>query len=149
MIIGFTGTRTGMTPQQLATMDTILRRERPRAVHHGDCIGADAQFDRMCRDLAVPSIHVHPALNTAHRAHTADHGGAVVHPPLPPLQRNRTIVAACTLLVATPYSFREQRRSGTWATVRYARAAGIATMVIAPDGTVSWDCIGRHADKFG
>jgi len=44
--------------------------------------------------------------------------------PTPYLSRNRAIVDETEMLIATPAEFTEQQRSGTWSTVRYARACG-------------------------
>ena len=40
--------------------------------------------------------------------------------PLPYLTRNKQIVDASEVLVACPQSAKEEMRSGTWSTVRYA-----------------------------
>jgi predicted Rossmann fold nucleotide-binding protein DprA/Smf involved in DNA uptake len=40
------------------------------------------------------------------------------------LERNHLIVAACDVLNAAPLQDEEILRSGTWATIRYARKAG-------------------------
>jgi len=39
------------------------------------------------------------------------------------------------LVLACPAQKREQLRSGTWATIRYARKTGVKMFVIFPDGT--------------
>lgn len=59
-----------------------------------------------------------------------------IRDPLPPLERNHRIVDACDVLIACPKDAQEQLRSGTWATVRYARKQGKRVIVITPDGTV-------------
>jgi hypothetical protein len=42
MIIGFTGTRYGMTDKQKSSLQSILSKlETITEVHHGDCIGAE------------------------------------------------------------------------------------------------------------
>lgn len=50
---------------------------------------------------------------------------------------NRDIVAETDELIATPKGFQEERRSGTWATVRYALKARKPVTVIWPDGAAS------------
>jgi predicted Rossmann fold nucleotide-binding protein DprA/Smf involved in DNA uptake len=52
----------------------------------------------------------------------------------PFLRRNRDIVDACQLLIVAPGEEAERRRSGTWATYRYARTVGRALLVVFPDG---------------
>jgi predicted Rossmann fold nucleotide-binding protein DprA/Smf involved in DNA uptake len=61
----------------------------------------------------------------------------VVHTPKAPLDRNRDIVDAAAVLIAAPKEMTETLRSGTWATVRYARKQGKQVWIVWPDGTVS------------
>jgi len=128
MKVGFTGTRTGMTPRQVAEVQVFLaaNRQRIEEAHHGDCVGADAQFHLMCRDMQIPVV-LHPSTLTAQRAYSQE--CAASHPPLAPLERNRRIVDASTVLLAAPRNEHEELRSGTWATIRYARPR-IPTVVI-------------------
>jgi hypothetical protein len=53
-------------------------------------------------------------------------------PLRPPLVRNRNIVDACTILTAAPRSTAEELRSGTWSTVRYARAHMVPDIILKP-----------------
>ena len=46
MIIGFTGSRKGMTGEQAAVVMRLLLSATEG--HHGDCVGADEQFHEMC-----------------------------------------------------------------------------------------------------
>ena len=103
MNIGFTGTRRGMSPRQLDDLRTYLRN-RMGTLHHGDAVGADRQAEEIASSYGYV-IRAYPAV----RGHE--------------LERNRVIVAACDLLIAAPYEDDEILRSGTWATVRYARVA--------------------------
>lgn len=50
----------------------------------------------------------------------------------PPLIRNRDIVNAGELLIATPKLDVEEQRSGTWAAIRYARKIGKPIILIYP-----------------
>lgn len=59
----------------------------------------------------------------------------VVHEPRPPLERNRDVVDASDVLLACPGGMAEEQRSGTWATIRYARKAGKPVVIVWPDGT--------------
>lgn len=117
--VGFTGTQQGMTDEQKAKLDQLFGELEHDAVevHHGDCIGADAE----CHELAENyffDIEVHPPDNDSKRAFCT---AAVIHEPKPYLQRNRAIVDATPILIACPNG-QEKLRSGTWSTVRYARA---------------------------
>ena len=115
--LGFSGTRAGMTAAQKAMVATILPRFR--VLHHGDCVGADVQAHELARELSL-EVQVHPPISEQWRAHCQ---GDQSHPPRHHLVRNRDIVACTAELLAAPKGFAEDRRSGTWATVRYAREA--------------------------
>ena len=58
----------------------------------------------------------------------------VMAPIMAPLLRNAVIVDGCDLLVAIPAGDREEWRSGTWATVRYARKIKREHIIIWPNG---------------
>ena len=108
-VAGFTGTRTGMSVRQALQFREVIRWLRPGEFHHGGAVGADMQaaaaLEAMLNLVVWQStIVVHPAGRQ-------------------PLMRNRAIVAACDILIAAPETDTEQLRSGTWATVRYARQA--------------------------
>ena len=51
-------------------------------------------------------------------------GADTVHGVRPYLDRNRDIARACSVLIALPETLVEVQRSGSWATVRYAREYG-------------------------
>ena len=127
--VGFTGTQSGMSDRQLKAASVIVGTlsMRPWVLHHGDCIGADADMHSMAVGHAKTVIH--PPSNPAKRAYCeADE----VLPALPYLKRNRAIVDACDILVATPKSLQEEVRSGTWATVRYARKLKVPVILLDP-----------------
>src|SRR5262249_40960494 len=132
---GFTGTRRGLTDAQKKALRVVLCQEAGTlgVVHHGDCVGADA----FCHSLAVDlgnKVVIHPPDRISLRAFCQ--GAWQVHAPCPYLDRNRDIVAATDVLLACPGGVAEERRSGTWATVRYARRLGRPVVLILPDGTV-------------
>lgn len=118
MKIGFTGTRKGMSRSQVEQLQNVLdwfgiTYGLGHEFHHGDAIGADSEAkavarDRFDTDLVIP----HPAGND-------------------PLARNREIVALCDVLVAAPYTDVEERRGGTWHTVRRARDAGKPVVMLS------------------
>lgn len=127
MIIGFTGTQLGLSTQQLDQLTLFVEhwRDEITEAHHGDCIGADMQFHDIIWEQTTAKIEIHPPLFSAKRAWC---GTAVVgsprllwHPPVSYLKRNYAIVDACNGMLAGPYTMEEQLRSGTWATIRYAR----------------------------
>jgi hypothetical protein len=103
--VGFTGTRQGMTEQQQEAIESIVQvLGTVGEFHHGDCVGADTQaHDIVARVLPDCSLIVHPPFSVKRRA-------------------NRSIVDNSRILLATPGTDKEEgRRSGTWATIRYAK----------------------------
>jgi hypothetical protein len=101
--------------------------------HHGMCVGADATFDEML-SYTHATVYGHPANMPGLRA--ACPMVEVEHKPKPPLERNRDIVDASDWLIAAPKGPEEQR-SGTWATVRYARKLGRPITIVWPDASVT------------
>ncbi|NIN68884.1 MAG: hypothetical protein GTO63_30195 [Anaerolineae bacterium] len=138
-VIGFTGTRKGMTPEQEKEVDYFLRvLGPPNSVWHGGAIGADEQFHELvlCRWPAGVHICVLP-VEHKDRSERIEPGPWVhIFPPVKnPLERNRTIARACLHLICTPKDASEVLRSGTWATVRYARRVMRTHTLIYPDGS--------------
>lgn len=133
--IGFTGTRNGMTPQQINTVTTLLaeaklHEARSLLAHHGDCVGADATFDQLCAGLQIPRV-AHPPDKNIHRAFCL---AECVLMTKPYLQRNKDIVDASNTVIATPETHSERERSGTWSTVRYAKRTNTHLVVVYPCG---------------
>lgn len=134
--LGFTGTRNGTTAEQRATLRSLLTSLKIGEVHHGACLGADTDFAVLMDDLVHDhTVHAHPSnlsgMTSTHALSLAD----AIHDPMPPLERNRDIVNASDLLIACPQGKEEELRSGTWATIRYARRMGKQIIIIHPDGT--------------
>lgn len=138
MKIGFTGTRQGMTPQQRTSLSFVLRAFIQTdgvdrlPFHHGDCIGADSEAHDIARDLNC-FITIHPPTKSSLRAYR---GGDFVHAAEDYMDRNRAIVSACDVIIACPKEYDTVRRSGTWATMRFAKRAGKSVVMIRPDGEV-------------
>jgi hypothetical protein len=124
MKIGFTGLRNGMTPQQ---KDIIIRLElfttKVLEAHHGDCLGSDADFHHLIREIdPAICIIIHPGFPANHPDDTTlrafcegDHTSA----PNSFLARNRDIVDETDMLIATPATKKEM--GGTWYTINYSR----------------------------
>jgi len=132
--IGFTGTRNGMSDVQLDEISKylapLLDTHDSLELHHGDCVGADMDMHDMFLEMCINTdtnfkIHIHPPVKNGQRAfcdaEEVDVDWLVTYEPKPYLERDYDIVDACDILLATPKSLKEERRSGTWATIRYAR----------------------------
>lgn len=143
--IGFTGTQSGMTTAQKQTIIKLFQALcwgkrglcepggfEPGELHFGDCIGADKELYTM--SLALPNVKRigHIPDNNSKRAFCKYDEE---RPPKPYLDRNHDIVDESEILIATPKEYKEQLRSGTWATIRYAQKRGIKIVTIYPDGS--------------
>lgn len=131
--VGFTGTQRGMTGAQRREVAHLLRLLGAKVVHHGDCVGADADFHAIAR-AAKCAIIGHPPSNRIKRAfcefdETRQARGY--------LERNARIVAAADFVIATPGEMEEQLRSGTWSTIRTTRKAGKPLSIVYPTGTTT------------
>lgn len=134
--VGFTGTQDGLTFEQETTLHDLLAEGHGHGYfHHGDCIGSDAEADALAKETGYTRV-IHPPLKESKRAFCGmdDDDDAIVYEPKDYLVRNHDIVDACDILIATPNSDQETLRSGTWATVRYARKVGKPYIIIFPDG---------------
>ena len=144
--LGFTGTQKGMTITQKQTITKLFqvlcwgskglcstKNFETVELHIGDCIGADKDFYTM--SLAIPNVKRigHIPDNDSKRAFCGYDQEWI---PKPYLDRNHDIVDESDYLIATPGENKEQLRSGTWATIRYAKKKNKKIMIIFPDGTV-------------
>ena len=134
MKIGFTGTRRGLSPTQHNRLAEYLKSCTPiEEAHHGSCIGADEAFHHIIASNHPGTLlYIHPPRS---REYIADLTGNYKHPPLGYIARNHNIVDATDLLVACPSDV-ESVRSGTWATVRYARSLKRPHILVWPDGNL-------------
>jgi len=130
---GVTGTQDGATPQQERSFGYLLGLWEIERFHHGDCVGADAQTHAIVRKFENIKIHIHPPVKDIKRAFCT---GDIVYEVRAYLARNHDIVNAVDVLIALPKGFGEELRSGTWATVRYARRKRIPICIIWPDGRI-------------
>lgn len=145
--VGFTGTRKGMNSRQVDQLAVMLNAlVDPRSYdqggsqnpfHFGGAHGADLQARKIAKPLGY-GIEWHPAPGV-------DLGKLVQlgyddldvlmaerwHEVFPPLVRNHHIVNAVSVLLAAPHTDIEELRSGTWATIRYARTKGIPIVMLS------------------
>lgn len=104
----------------------------PSEVHIGDCVGADRDFYLIaCMHQTRPRLIGHPPSDDKWRTRSLYDEE---RQPKPYLQRNKDIVDECDVLLATP-DRKEYQRSGTWATIRYARKQGKRIYIVYPWGT--------------
>lgn len=125
-----------MTPAQRDVVRRILERLAPEVVIHGDCVGADDDFDQIAQELGIPR-YLRPCDIASARAHCDRREGTrVVSKVKRPLVRNKDIVYDGKALLACPTG-PEVKFSGTWATIRYAKRAGKTVIIVWPNGQVS------------
>jgi len=135
--VGFTGTRSGMTPEQRRAVGALLAVLKPERVVHGDCIGADDDFDWLC-SLRGIARGIRPCTAPdSLRAHCERNGATALALPERPMMRNRHIVDDADVMIACPPTRqRIKSGSGTWATIGFAERALRKLFVVYPDGEI-------------
>lgn len=128
--LGVTASRDGITDAQKEAARRLFSDFQE--LHHGDCVGGDADLHHIGR-TANMRIIVHPPADDRLRAFCDTDEE---REPQPYLVRNRDIVSESDVVMAFPKEFEEQRRGGTWATVRMARLSKKPLIIVYPDGTV-------------
>ena|SRR5580765_2940059 len=128
--VAFTGARKIPRNGVDLIVDVVARLPADTRVLHGGCLGADALVGRAAWERGL-GVHVvlpgldrftHPDWARYCHSHEQLPGGSESY-----RARNARLVALCDSLVAFPaWPERDSRslRSGTWMTVRLARAAG-------------------------
>ncbi|KZY25629.1 hypothetical protein A3728_18390 [Sulfitobacter sp. HI0040] len=136
MRIGVTGSRYPRPNQILDSLRRILIEKGATELHHGDCLGFDAQAHDLAASMGIRTV-AHPPQDPRMRAFKdADE----IRSPLPYLDRNRNIVAESEYIVAAPDG-PERVRSGTWATVRYAKRTRVRGIVLADRTKTDHECV--------
>lgn len=135
---GFTGTRNGLSSAQLDVVRELLQSDEQTEIHHGGCVGADAQI----HSIAIQThahIFVHPASDVSLRwkAQLESSNNVTILPARPALVRNHDIMdAGVDGRFGFPFGMKEELRSGTWSAIRYAHKLLPSRLVIVfPDGT--------------
>jgi hypothetical protein len=132
--VGFTGTRFGVTNLQLARMRDLLSALGPFVVvHHGDCIGADAQLHAIARARGWRVV-VHPGPDGDNDRAGCDHDE--LRAPLTHMKRNKAIVVESHRVMAVPKHMTAQPYGGTWKTIEMTRKAKKPLVIVFPDGSV-------------
>lgn len=133
MILGITGTRQGMSDAQLEAVARFLSSVEVAELHHGDCVGVDAQIHTMLAGSGC-RIVIHPGTNDEHRAFCKGHEE---RPRLTHFARNRNIVDACDVILGVSVSPHRLYHGGTWYTLDYAYKIGRRMIIVWPDGHTS------------
>lgn len=164
MIVGFTGTRGGMTEMQkrvVLQLVQVLHANGYIRYIHGGCMGADWDFHLIATSNPYRAeVRVHPS--TIYKTYPAAiralcqgkkptdevvrsawlrNGATFVASPDAALARNTTMmryVSECQgAVIATPLAGEPESRSGTWHAIRSAQHFKIQPLyLVLPDGTV-------------
>lgn len=143
--LGFTGNRRGMTGDQKQVVAQFLQWINPTEVHHGECVGSDADFHEMVRVL-LPECHIigHPPKNES--LHARLEGYYAESPPDTYFGRDRAVVDAATIVIGTPgvtnlpapakapTTSDTWKEGGTGYTLVYAVERGKEVLIVFPDG---------------
>ena len=134
-VIAFTGTQRGMTLRQAIGLRSILMGlyatsnpgQRPE-FHEGDCIGSDKEAAILAKAEGFWIVS-HPPLNKTKRAlFPADEDREEKEY----LHRNHDMINEGQILIAAPRTREEELRSGTWATIRYAKKRDVPCIILDP-----------------
>lgn len=146
--VGFTGSSRVVHDEQWRAYATLFKTWVDNGwveeFHHGDCIFADARAHVYAQDLNI-STYIHPPKNPVKRAFCnalpSGFGPKVtIYPARDFLDRNRDIVRSTDVLCAISDTHSEKLRSGTWATIRAAKAMRKPVYIFYPDGLLTvWD----------
>lgn len=137
--IGITGTQKGIKEHRLNLIKNFILDKTYEyndiEIHHGACIGVDTQVHVFCRGFdGKVDIIVHPPIDKSKQGVLPKLRGrehnVYWRVPYDYLVRNKHIVNECDILVAAPSTQYEVLRSGTWATIRYARKMGKGAIVV-------------------
>lgn len=134
MIIGFTGSREGMSERQKNAFLAVVSTGSAVIFLHGGCRGADVEARDIVASLAasqIVKIECHPGDEKQW-----ENDSVWAHSPPNPyvrnhthsidayLNRNKTIAKKSDILIAAPLEMQDPGRGGTWDTIRKAKALG-------------------------
>jgi hypothetical protein len=136
--VGFTGTREGMTRKQFRKFCTIIRTTPMKSFHQGCCIGADTQACIAMYDYR-PKVRMfgHPPTDTRYMDMMNPEFCDTLMDPLPYHERNKAIVRASTLMIATPLAS-TYYQSGTWHAIDFSIRKHTPVLLIDPEGTTMY-----------
>ena len=134
--VGITGTQDGMTEAQFSSVKELMEILYMNEIHGGDCVGFDAECITLIQEIQ-PDVKTvgHPPLNPDKRAFLEYDE---LREEKEYIDRNHAIVDATKHLIAAPKG-PEVIRSGTWATIRYARKLKRNIIIVWPDGKYTYE----------
>lgn len=138
MIVGFTGSRFGMSATQMDFFykTLALNCDRFDKLLHGGCVGADIEAEAIWLRSDLPDdIEVFPAhineewdgqwVAPYDEVYVRRHG-IIIHPADYPTKRNKTIVDRCDVLFAAP----APNSVGTIRTMEYAWEKKVEVVIL-------------------
>jgi hypothetical protein len=135
MIIGFSGSRKGLSKMQYEYVDKFLFNNLVTIdeVHHGDCIGADATFHKISSKLHIEKIIIHPPSNPTLRAFCES---KYKWEEKDYLSRDRDIIKCSDIVLTCPYDSNKNYHSGTWYCINKGISLGKIVYIIYRNGTI-------------
>lgn len=150
MIVGFTGTRQGMTGEQKFEVARLLRYLNPSIVLHGCCVGADRIFHRIVLSSVSHTVVIEGFPGDNEQKTWAERNGVESNPIHPYLERNKIIAKRSDIMIVTPKGEKEELRSGTWATIRCRKKTGLLLYIVEPSGScISFGDTREEIEKRG
>lgn len=140
--VGFTATRTLTHEGRLIIRQTLegLNIEQPENTEFttGGADGGDkfiahqlrAIYPEALHRIALPATFDEKWVRMFEIGEDFNYRIEVIETNSPPLKRNHTILDHSQYLVGFPKGPKEERRSGTWATIRYAKAREMPTKIV-------------------
>jgi len=117
--VGFVGTQQGMKSAQIKGFIALIKKYRPPLFIHDDTIGSASQAHDIVRKLLPKTkIYAYPPKNPKNRANK---DVDKEFPATGGLDRVKLIVYKTDLLIAAPKSKVEDKYSGTWVAINFAK----------------------------
>ena len=137
MLIGITGTRSMLNASQKDRIQKFLQNYYTHGseLHHGDCIGADAEVADIAKRLGYKIICHPPIKNELRAFHSSD----LTNVPQSYFARNRAIVDQTEHLIVAPFQDEWQPNGGTWYTHDYAKKKNKPLTIFYPNILSLWD----------
>lgn len=134
MKIGVTGTRNGMSLVQKNIVKEVLSGLPSNSeLHHGDCIGVDAEVAEIAREFGFRVISHPPEKDELRAFHKSDE----IRESYNYLRRDRNIVDETEMLLVVPMHTEWQPKGGTWYTHDYAKKKNKPLEIIWPESKIN------------